>query len=165
MLWIHTIAAQRKLLCTLTLGCCFALPVLAQQSARFKALADGQQQKLSIAQQQIQQSGSSQNRLAQWQQASEYWKTLSAQALQHGHSTELWDARSVQVDGKRLSRQQVDTLLKSLATDEHAFMLPEAFTLKLLTEQGSLLIASPAEDQSDSVYLSLKGTYYSRSMP
>jgi len=165
MLWIHTITARRKLLYTLTLGCSLALPALVQQASHWKAQADAQRQKLISAQQQVQQAQSSQSRLTQWQQTSRNWSSLSDQALQHGLHTDLWDTRSVQVDGKRLSRQEVDTLLASLATNEHAFMLPTTFSLKLLTEQGSLLVASPNEDRPDSVYLSLTGTYYSRRLP
>lgn len=165
MLWINAITARRKLLYALTLGCSLAMPALVQQASQWKAQADAQRQRLNSAQQQMQQARSSQSRLTQWHQASRHWSSLSARASQHGLSTDLWDARSVQVDGKRLSRQEVDTLLTSLATDKHAFMLPTAFTLKLLSEQGSLLITSPAQDRPDSVYLTLSGTYYSRRIP
>lgn len=154
--------SQGRLCMLLIIVSALALPFLASVAFSYKAEARLLQQQLTETRRQADQEGSAKQQLSRWSDASEQWHALAARADQRGWRTSLWDVRSIEVDAKRFSRVEADTLLSSLESGQDGFMLPKAFSLKLLSDNGSLFIASPASDQRSVVQLSLSGEYYSR---
>mgnify|MGYP003650242987 CR=1 FL=1 len=136
-----------------------ALPYLVKTAFSYKAAADVAQRQLADNQRQVDQEAGARAQLVRWQAVRDQWGTLA----ERGWRTSLWDVRSIEVDNKRFSRREADTLMSSLESSSDSFMLPKSFSIKLVSDSsGSLYIDSPAQDQAGSIQLSLSGDYYSR---
>lgn len=139
------------------------LPYLVKTAFSYKAAADVAQRQLADNQRQVDQEAGGQAQLERWQIVSEQWNALAEHADGLGWRTSLWSVRSIEVDNKRFSRRETDTLISSLESSSDSFMLPKSFSIKLVSDSsGSLFIASSAQDQPGSIQLSLSGDYYSR---
>lgn len=140
-----------------------ALPYLAKTAFSYKAQAGVAERQLMNNQRQVEQQASAQQQLLRWQQARSQWDALAGHADELGWRTSLWNVRSIDVDSKRYSRREADTLISSLESSRDGFMLAKAFSMKLMSNSGSLFITSSAGDQAGVIQLSLSGNYYSRS--
>ena len=140
-----------------------ALPYLVKTAFSYKAAADVAQRQLADNQRQVDQEAGARAQLVRWQAVRDQWGTLAERADGLGWRTSLWDVRSIEVDNKRFSRREADTLMSSLESSSDSFMLPKSISIKLVSDSsGSLYIDSPAQDQAGSIQLSLSGDYYSR---
>ena len=142
--------------------CTLALPYLAKTAFSYKAAAGVAERQLADNRLQLGQQESAQRQLVRWQDVRSQWDALAGHADALGWRTSLWNVRSIDVDSKRFSRREADTLISSLESNRDGFMLAKAFSMKLMSNYGSLFIASPVEDQAGVIQLSLSGDYYSR---
>lgn len=159
----HSLRGSRGYLCmALVLAGSLALPLLAKVAFSHKAAADITQRQLINSRRQAALESGAQAQLKRWQAVRAQWATLAERADALGWHGNLWSVRSIEVDKRRFSRREADTLINSLEPRHNRFMLPKSFSLKLTGNSGSLFIDSPAQDQPGSVLLSLSGDYYSR---
>lgn len=141
------------------------LPFLAREAAFWQASTQALQTQLVALERHHAAAAQARQQLTTWIEARDRGQALARQVRAQGRSAAQWQQHSVEVQGKRYSRQATDLLLMSLKPSADAFMVADNFSLKLADGQHSLLVSSSRQDDSKAVLLSLKGTYYSRSEP
>ena len=138
------------------------LPYLVKTACSYKAAAGVAERQLADSQRQLAQEVEARAHLERWHDIRTQWGSLAERADALGWRTSLWNVRSIDVDSKRYSRREADTLISSLESSHASFMLAKTFSIKLVSDSGSLFIASPAQDQPGVIQLSISGDYYSR---
>lgn len=142
-----------------------ALPLLGQQAVSWRAQAAQFEQQLKQQQQLGQADRQARAQLEAWNAQRARWQGIDRQLHERGWAADQWQQHSVEVQGKRYSRQAADLLLLSLQPSADAFLLADNFSLKVVDPNQSLLVSSSREDDARAVLLTLEGTYYSRSAP